>query len=289
VNDAWKALTRSRSGQWAFLRTQAALQIAAARTLAAVTATKGSATITSAALFVAADVGRQLRLSTYPFYTITVFTDASTVTIDRIYGEETATASATIFDGYAVVPADFGQFDLIADPYNQRRLAFWITADQLNLLDEARSASDTGPRLLATAMPSTATATLGRIQYEYWPRPTGNRSYPYTYFKQGANLAENFAFTGVLADGGDVLRKGALSQAARWPGTSDKANPYFNLGLADRLDAEFKAGVQQLSLRDDDQQGSDLARVHWERWPLADLAYNDASLRSTDATIADLY
>jgi hypothetical protein len=288
VNDAWKTLTRHRGGQWVFLRTQAALTIAAARSVA-VTVTTGSTTVTSAGLFVAGDAGRQLRIATFPFYTITVVTDANTITLDRAYGEDSATATAQIFDGYFVTPADFGQFDLIADPYNQRRLAFWISQDELNLLDPTRQAGDTGPRLLATAMPSTATATLGRIQYEYWPRPTSARSFPYYYFKRGANLADSFTFSGVLADAGDVLQKGALAQAARWPGTSDKPNPYFNLGLADRLDKDFADGMQKLSLADDNQQGSDLQRVHWDRWPLADLAYNDASLRASDATVDDLF
>jgi len=286
VNDAWKTLSRMRP--WVFLRALGVIQLSASRAVS-VTVTKGSATVTSAGAFVASDDGRQFRIAPAMLYTIIAVPDVNTITLDRIYGEENASASALIFDGYYVTPADFGSFDLIADPYNQRRLAFWITADQMNLLDPTRQAGDSGPRLLATAIPSTHPLTLGRIQFELWPRPTAARSYPYYYFKQAANLADSFVFTGVMADAGDVLQKGALHQCARWPGTTDKPNPYFNLTLADRLEKEFLAGVQRLSLRDDDQQGSDLARVHWEHWPLADLAYNDQSLRSTDATIADLY
>lgn len=287
VNDAWKSLTRFRPTA-NYLRVSAALTIAAARSLS-VTATQGSATLTSLGLFVAGDVGRQFRLQTFPFYTIIAFVDVNTVTLDRVFGEDTTTAAGSIYDGLTLLPADFGQFDLIADPYNQRRLAFWITQDQLNILDPTRQAGDTGPRLLATAAPSPVPATLGRTRYEYWPRPSSARSYPYTYFKQGADLADSFAFTGAMADAGDVLKKGALAQCARWPGTADKANPYFNLSLGDRLEREFNDGCQRLSLRDDDQGGSDLQRVHWERWPLADLAYNDQSLRATDASIADIY
>lgn len=288
VNDAWKTLTRWRPTA-NYLRVSSALTINAARTVT-VTVTRGSASVTSAGLFVAADVGRAFRVGTFPSYTILAQPDVNTLTLDRVYGEDDAIGtSAEIYDGWATMPTDFGQFDIIADPYNQRRLAFWITEDQLNLLDPTRQAGDTGPRLLATASPSPVTATLGRIRYEYWPRPTANRSYPFYYFKQGADLPEDFAFSGALSEGGNVLQTGALAQCAKWPGTADKPNPYFNMGLADRLEKDFRDACQLISLRDDDMQGSDLARVHWERWPLADLAYNDHSLRSTDASVADLY
>lgn len=287
VQDAWKTLARTRP--WSFLRGELVLTINAARTVASVTVTQGSATVTSVGLFLAADAGRQFRVGTFPTYTIQTFTDASTIVLDRVYGEDTATGAASIYDGYAVMPADFGSFRLIADPYNQRRLAFWITEDQLNLLDPTRQASDSGPRLLAAYTPSTYTPTLGRIRYEYWPRPTTARSYPAIYNRQADNWTEGEAFSGVLADGKDVLLKGALAQAAQWPGSGDVKNPYFSLELSDRLQKEFLFRSQQLALRDDDQYGDDLQRVHWEHWALADLAYNDQALRATDATISELY
>jgi len=103
------------------------------------------ASVTSAGLFVAADAGRQFRVGSSPYYTIQTFTNANTIVLDRVYGETTsAVAVAEIFDGYATMPTDFASFRLIPDPYNQRRLAFWITEDQLNLLDPTYQAGDTG-------------------------------------------------------------------------------------------------------------------------------------------------
>lgn len=289
VNDAYKKLAAAR--RWAFLRGQLRLTINAARTVSPVTVTRGSATVSSVGLFVAGDAGRQFRVGDQPIpYTILTVPDANTITLDQSYGDaNSAAASATIYDGFAVMPADFGSFRVIADPYTQRRLAFWIHEDQLNVLDPARTASDSGPRCLVAASPSTASATLGRIVYEYWPRPTADRSYPALYNKQADNLIDTDTLTGVLADGAEVLINGALAQAAQWPGTADQANRYFNLGLAKEKKAEFEVGIQRLSLRDDEQYPDDLATVHWERWPLADLAYNDQSLRASDATLADLY
>lgn len=288
VNTAWKTLARSR--HWGFLQKELRLTINASRALGAVTVTNGSATVTSAGLFLAADAGRQFQVATFPVYTIQTFTDVNTIQLDIPFGEPTAIGvPATILDAYFTAPTDFESFRIIADPYNERRLAFWITEDQLNILDPTRQASDSGPRCLVSRPPSTYTPTLGHPQYEYWPRPTSARSYPAYYNQQPAKLAETTVFTGVLQDAGDVIVDGALALAAKWPGTGDRPNPYFNLALARDKQAEFLSRVQQIALRDDDQHTDDLATVHWERWPLADLAYNDQALRATDATIADLY
>jgi hypothetical protein len=287
VNQAWKQLGASRS--WGFLRGELDLTINAARTIATLTVTRGSATVTSAGLFVAADQGRQFKVANFPVYTVQTFTDVNTIVLDRVYGEPTGTTPGTIFDGYATMPADFSSFRIIADPYNQRRLAFWITEDQLNLLDPNRLNSDTGPRCLVARAPSTYTPTLGRIQYEYWPQPTSDRNYPAIYNKQVDNLIDGDTFNGVMADGAEVLLEGALAMAAQWPGTVDARNPYFNLELARAKQASFREGVQKLALKDDTQYPEDLQTVHWERWPLADLAYHDRSLRASDATVADLY
>ena len=288
VNVAYKQLTAAR--QWGFLRKEAALTVQAARSLAAVGVTQSSATVTSAALFVSGDAGRQFRIGTYPIYTIQTFTDASTIVLDRAYGgDSSAATTAQILDAYATLPADFGSFRLIADPYNRRRLAFWLHEDQLNVFDPIRSHSDTGPRLLAARAPSSYTPTLGRVQYEYWPAPTGARSYPYLYNTQADNLNDTDTLTGVLADASQVLVAGALAAAARWPGTPDLKNPYFNADLAQMHQAEFAAGVQKLSLADDNQYPDDLMRVEWHRWPLADLAYNDVALRASDAPVGDYY
>lgn len=289
VNVAWKRMARAR--HWSFLRGETRLTINAARAIQVCTVTRGSATVTSAALFLAADAGRQFRVGSSPIYTVQTYTDASTIVLDIAYGEDTsATAAATIFDGFATMPADFESFRLVADPYNQRRLAYWISEDQINILDPTWSVSDASPRcLVARGGGSTYTPTLGAVQYTYWPRVTTARSYPALYNKQAARIDDTTIFHGVLADGAEVLIGGALAEAAAWPGTPDLPNPYFNLQLAREKKAAFLDDVQHLSLRDDEQTPDDLATVHWELWPLADLAFGDHSLRASDATTDDLF
>lgn len=289
VNVSWKRLAKAR--HWAFLQGELRLTIAAARTIAVCTVTRGSTSVTSAGLFLAGDAGRQFRVGTFPIYTVQSVTDANTLVLDTAYGEATSSvAVGSIFDGYATMPADFESFRLVADPYNQRRLAYWITPDQINLLDPTWAVSDSGPRcLIARGGGSPYTSTLGRVQYQYWPRPTAARSYPAFYNKQAARIDDTTIFRGVLADAAEVIIDGALAEAALWSGTSDLKNPYFDRDTAEQKRAAFLAGIQTLSLRDDDQAPDDLATVHWERWPLADLAYNDVSLRASDATVADLF
>jgi hypothetical protein len=54
------------------------------------------------------------------------------------------------------------------------------------------------------------------------------------------------ALVGVLATWAEVLKKGALAEAAQWPGTVAQKNPYFNLTLATRLEEEFHALAKSL-------------------------------------------
>jgi hypothetical protein len=299
---AWKEMARLRP--WSFLRGQLQIQIKASRSITC-TVTVGSTNVTSSTnAFLASDESRQFQTYFFPTYTIAAYVSAGQITLDQPFGvDTTGTApggsltniAGTIFDHYYVAPIDFAHFILIGDPYYQRRIAFWIDQDQLNILDPTRQASDTGPRLLASFSPSTyaggqLASTLGQIRYEFWPRPTANRTYPAIYQKQAATLGETDVFSGVLSNNAvEVLTLGALAQAARWPGSPDAPNAYFGLANARLLSDDFKQSVQRLGLADDDHYSNDLTHVHWERWPLADLAYNDKSLRATDATIADLY
>ncbi len=52
---------------------------------------------------------------------------------------------------------------------------------------------------------------------------------------------------------------------------------------------EFAAGIQQLSLKDDNQYPDDLMQVKWFQWPVGDLSYSDLALRASDATVGDLW
>jgi hypothetical protein len=274
---------------WGFLRAEAFLTTLASRSVA-VGVTQGSATVTSAGLFVASDAGRQFRIGTYPVYTIRTYTDANTVVLDRVYQADTdAAATASILSAYALMPADFGRFLVIWNPYEQRTIEFSFNQDRIARADPARSISDSGPRFVVAFKPSGETATLGQVQYEYHPYPTAARQYPYLYQRVPERLADSQVLPGLFQFNTRILRKGVEIAAAEYPGTKDLPNPYFNLGLADRLKLEWDKELQLLTLRDDEQYPEQLMQVDWARILAGGLTHNASWLRQTDAGVSDYF
>lgn len=287
TQDAYVALCERRP--WVFTQTDLHLQTLASRTLT-VGVTLGSRTVTSAAGFVAADVGRQLTIGTFPRYTIVALVDASTVTLDLAYsGTTDPAATATISSIFVTLPADFGAFQIIADPYNQKLVSWWHTQEELGQLDPARTSSDANPRALVPTTPSPVAATLGQMRYEWWPAPTTAKAFPCVYRQRPAKLQDRDVLTGVLATRSDILETGALMACALWPGTSTFKNPYFNRGTYADLKDAFEKACAQLELRDDDQAQQSWVPLPYHRWPTWELAGGTESLRSSDATIYDYY
>ena len=180
-------------------------------------------------------------------------------------------------DTAVVLPPDFASFKVVVDQARQVRLPFTGSIDQLLAADPSLSATGAPTQLVATS-PSTAPLTLGQARYRLYPAGTAT-TLTAVYHRQGDRLTDGEFFTGVLADGAEVIVAGALAHAARWPGTGEKPNPYFNAGLAEAKSAEFKYGVQMLSLRDDEQYPDDL----WDSWPEACHGASGADPRATDA------
>jgi hypothetical protein len=276
---------------WHFTRTHAMLVVPQSRsvtptfTLNSVTATAAAATFTQA------DVGLQLRLSTpkIPVYTINaVDGTGGVITLDMPYVDPLTVGSpqaCTVIGMYQTMPADFGAFLLVIDPYNQRLVPWWYTQEELARLDPIRFSTDTNPRVLVSRQLSTVPATLGQVQYEWWPGPTTAKQFPYYYRKQAQILADTDPLLGVL--NARVLEVGALAYCAAWPGTNEKKNPYYNLGLHAKLMDEFDKQCASLELRDDDQAQESWTTMPYHRWATWDLTFDTRYLRSTDASIGD--
>lgn len=187
------------------------------------------------------------------------------------------------YDGltpYITMPADFGTFDIVVDASQQKKICTDQSLTELTCADPLHAT--TGPaRALIPATPGPA----GEVRYEVYPHGTATTFTGY-YHRQGHRLTDGDVFGGVLADGAEVLVAGALAQAALWPGTGDRPNPYFNAGLAQTKTAEFKYGIQMLSLRDDEQVPTDL----WDTWETASCGCScgeaGGEARSTDVAYA---
>jgi len=272
---------------WAFLRAEGTLVTLASRAVM-MGFTQGSATVTSAAGFVASDAGRQIRVEREPIYTIISVTNASAVVLDRAYTEADATTSATIQDCYTVMPSDFRRFLVIYDRYYQRVIPFWFSEDQIAVADPGRQISDQGPRFLVAQKYSPATATLGQVRYEYWPAPTSVRSYPYLYIRKAEQLADGDSLPGVLSERADLLRTYVLSRGTMWAGTTDEKNPAFSLQASREYKAEWETEIQKLELADDNEYPQQLLQVDWAV-RLGAMTGTARLLRQTDATVDDYY
>src|SRR5204862_8218516 len=98
--------------------------------------------------------------------------------------------------------------------------------------------------------------------------------------------ADDDPIPGTLATRLDVLEAGALAQAARWPGTQDLKNPYFNLALAQQLSQDFRDLSQQIDLRDDDVYAQSIDNLPWQTWSRWPWTYDTRLLRASDATLS---
>src|SRR5262245_30032626 len=188
-------------------------------------------------------------------------------------GELTADLLAS--DTHLVLPADFASFKVVVDQSRQVRIPFNYSLDQLTQADPGLQATSQVTALVG--IPPDADTGLAR----YRLYPSGSpATLTAIYNRQGSRLTDGDVFTGVLADGAEVLVSGAIAQAALWPGTPDKPNPYFNATLAQSKANEFKYGIQMLSLRDDEQYPDDL----WDSWPEATTCgLGGGDPRATDA------
>lgn len=273
---------------WAWTRRETILATRAARSLS-VTFAQGGTAITSAALFLSTDAGRQIRVGTGPIYTIATVTDASNAVLTQAYIETGGAQTASIRDIYLPMPANFRSILDVTDLTIQRPIAWWISSERLDLFDPGRSASDSRFRVLAAGAVSQVPSLLGRVTYEAWPYPTAAGSYILRYFIRTDALDDDAVFQGVLATHTHALEKGALAEAAKWPGTANQKNPYFNLALATKLENEFQTAYRQLNVMDDDQYLMDLQQVDLSKFGLAALSADTTLMRQSDATLADYY
>jgi hypothetical protein len=274
---------------WAFLRKDALLTTLASRSLT-VTFTQGLNTITAVAGFVSTDVGRQLRAgANTPIYTINTVTDASNAVLTGLYAETGGAKTSSIQDIYLPMPADFRAFNTVTDMTIQRPIAWWISKDRLDLFDPGRIAASNRFRVLSAHALSTVTSLAGRYTYEAWPYPTAAGSYIMQYFTRTDALTDDTEFKGALATWTTALQKGALAEAAAWPGTPTQKNPYFNLALAKKFEDEFAAATKALDVMDDDAYLMDLQQIDLAKFGLAALSADTTLMRQSDATMADYY
>lgn len=253
---------------WSFLRAESEFLLNAQKT-GTVNVTRGSATVSGGTMaYASTDLNRQFRVGLAPIYTI-IAADATSYTLDRVYGNTTATAtSATVLDAYLTVPEDFQRFLAVLDVVNNWQLHLWVTEDELNAWDAQRSSTGT-PWAVASRRLATAGTLSGRIQYELWPYQTAQKNYPFYYFRRPETLEDDDVFIGPLAQSSDILVSLGLAEAAKWPGIEGKKNSYFNLSLAAQYEKDARGDLDRLQVLDEEIYMTWLETTNMNRFPFA--------------------
>lgn len=254
--------------RWSFLRGEGRIIVGDARG-GTVDVTHNSATVTGVGLtFVAGDKNRQFRIggTGVPYTIAEVDTGANTATLDNVYGAATATAAtAQILDAYVRTPDDFGSWWLVVDPARADFIDFWNTEEEIGVYDPQRTNSG-NPRALVSRRLATVADFEGRIEYELWPYQTSQSEYPFLYGRQPERLVLTKAFRGPFRYQNSAVITAALKHAALWPGPDvDRRNPYFNLGLAQRLTAQLDEQLAGLERQDEEIFMTWLETIPWAR------------------------
>lgn len=122
-----------------------------------------------------------------------------------------------------------------------------------------------------------AVPQVGLPRFEGWPHYQGAYNWPFFYVSRATDLEDPGAVLPRTIRG-DVLLKMALADMAQWPGNPpDKPNPYFNLGLADRLTAHAERMILELERQDDEIYETDTSYSAYIGMPFAPAPWLDAS------------
>ena len=216
----------------------------------------GTVTLTADSMVVTGDattvwdismVGRQIKAKNFIF-TITDVTAVNSLTIDRIWPQATiADAPYTILQAYLTVPNDFRMFYTVIDPRNNWRIWTNYTSRDINNYDPARMSTG-NPCILAAVFWSSEDFATSRPMYELWPHQTVKSGYPYVYYKAPPDFDETHDLPYNVHD--HMLKKGALADLCKWPGTPEHPNPMFNLNLAMVYEKEWQAELDELERND---------------------------------------
>ena len=245
INNAYsRALGANR---WYGLRDLGEFEIPAPYSTGTVTVVNGSTSVTGVdTVWTSAMEGRQFIIgSQVPFYDIETVTSGTALTLDRAFsGTGAAGSEYSIEYVYLVCPSDFLSFVSVVDPDNKWRFWTGVEQDKLNWRDPSRDVVGTS-WVLSPVSPSPD----GYPRSEIWPRPSSATHLPFLYYSKPA-LMSAAADLPIRPFRGDVIREGALGDLAKWPGTTQAPNNYFNLDLHRVHEKQYQELVGRLEVED---------------------------------------
>jgi hypothetical protein len=166
---------------------------------------------------------RQFRVGGGPIYNITAFDAVNTLTLDRVYAEQsTAAGQYQIYQCYYPAPvSDFLRWMDVMDPINQyrfRRRNLYRTKEEVDRIDPGRG-SQTEPIWMA-AYKYDATGTP---MFEMWPHPIQALGYQVVYQRRGVDLTATQQLPAAIPEA--MLLERAKSYASLWAMTNQGTHP----------------------------------------------------------------
>jgi hypothetical protein len=207
-------------------------------------------------------VGLQFRVGfTSPYYTITAINSPTSLTIDQTWGGNTqSTVGYTILQNIVSLGANVKRVLEMVNQFFGYRLYLNIPQEALNKYDTWRSTVG-WTYMLANTVPS----PTGSAQWELYPAPTTQQTFPFLAYVQAADLVDDTS-TPVAFVRSDVLVLGTLPNALTFRGS--RKNPYYDPQLAAAKMREFEVEIEQMALNDENLYGKDL-QWDYSLWPMS--------------------
>lgn len=264
INYAFRDLIEKRKWSWSISQSQ--FIFPAMYNTGTVTVTNNSNSVVGVGTtWTAAMIGRQFRTSTLtPIYTIIDVPNATTLTLDQVWGAASASAQGyKIYIAYQIPPTDFHAFVSIWDPNFSWSLWSTVSQAELNTYDAPRASQGT-PYVVADYDYTNlafggATITPALPRFEVWPHQQAAYVIPFMYERRFPDLNDS---NGELPRfiPGNTLLEGGLAALARWPGPdAEHKNPYFGMQLAMMHQGLYDKAVRQLEVQDDEVYGRDVS------------------------------
>ena len=232
-----------------------------------VSLTNGGKTVTGVGTaFTNAMIGRQLRIGfSTPIHTIASITSPTSLELDLDWGA--ADQSGVAYSIFQNIVSFGPRVKRLLSVVNQRqgfRLRLNMPQEVVNSRDTWRT--QTGwTFLVADYVPS----STGDPQWELYPAPTFQQSFPFLAYIQAPDLSETNPFP-LSFIRSDVIVAGAIPNALMFKGKNDK---YYDPQTAQRFRNEFLVEMEKMSLNDNNHLQKDLI---WEfdKWPFTQFGSN---------------
>jgi hypothetical protein len=283
IQNTYRRLVDERN--WYGLLVKGQVVSPAAVTGGTITVTNGSTSIVgSGTAFTANMIGRQFRVGfSNPIYTIVTpppgnpIMSPTNLSIDLPWGGQTASGvSYMVFQNIFSFGSNIKRLLAVVNQRQGYRLKLNIPQEVLNLYDTWRTSTG-WTFMVANYAPSPD----GQPQFELYPAPTFQQSFPFLAYTQPPDLKKDgdFPYVGIRSD---VIVMGTIPFALLFRGKNSK---YYDPGTADRMMKMYQFEVQKMYRKDDDLYPKELS---WDfsRYPFSQ--YGADFLQSHDIETSGL-